>query len=170
VRARVFAPLGGARQALRDRGVEATVLACDNGSWPLDTALRFGGVEARAFRAALREHAPHLVVCSWMPMGVDWTATFRSCASVREYVLLGELFDGACGHNWLTWGNAAFREGHDKGHDEVQGHAVETPPHERDGWTMREVPEVSRWQLSRFASDTSDCEFNSYCVSVRRGG
>jgi hypothetical protein len=35
----------------------------------------------------------------------DWTSAFRQCASVREYVLVGEIDDGACGHPWKTWGH-----------------------------------------------------------------
>lgn len=154
------------RQELRSRQVPAQVIACDNGAWPLDAALRFDGVEALSYRAALRKHEPHVVLCSWMPMGADWTADFRACGSVREYLLLGECVDGACGHNFLTWGNAAFAT--DESTDDDAAHTL--PPSARDGWARREIVEISRWQLSRFAADVEDCEYNSCCVSFRRGG
>ncbi len=147
--------------------VDASLAANDNGSWPLPDALRFEGVEPLSFRAALRQHAPHLVLCAWMPMGIDWSADFRACASVHEYVLLGEVFDGACGHNFATWGNPAFGPTTEARVDGLPA----APPYEADGWTVQEVPEVARWQLSRFASDASDdCEWNSHCVSFRRRG
>lgn len=78
-------------------------------------------------------------------------------------MLLGEVYDGACGHNFATWGNPAYAP---------LGRANEPPPpppYKADGWAVHEVPEVARWQLSRFASDASDdCERNSHCVSFRR--
>ena len=33
--------------------------------------------------AALDAHSPDLVLCSWMPFGVDWTGAMRACRSVR---------------------------------------------------------------------------------------
>ena len=41
--------------------------------------------------AAVRERAPHLVLCSWMPLGVDWSAAFRAQSSVNEYLLVCAL-------------------------------------------------------------------------------
>ena len=38
--------------------------------------------------AAVAAAAPHVVVCSWMPLGVDWTAAFRACPSVASYLLV----------------------------------------------------------------------------------
>ena len=92
-------------------------------------------------------------------MGVDWTRAFRECGSVGEYLLLGEVYDGAVGHNWETWGNPAFADD-DK---------AATPPHARDGWELAEVPSVSRWMLSRYVSDVDDCECGSAAVAFRRG-
>ena len=92
--------------------------------------------------------------------GAVGTADFRACPAVQEYLLLGEVYDGACGHNFATWGNPAFAP---------PGRANEPAPYKADGWAVHEVPEVARWQLSRFASDASDdYERNSHCVSFRR--
>lgn len=67
------------------------------------------------------------------------TADFRACPAVQEYLLLGEVYDGACGHNFATWGNPAYAP---------LGRANEPPPpppYKADGWAVHEVPEVARW-------------------------
>jgi hypothetical protein len=61
-------------------------------------------VECLAVDEALAKYSPHIVVCAFMPLGMDWTRQFRSCSSVRAYVLLGETDDGCCGRPWATWG------------------------------------------------------------------
>ena len=52
----------------------------------------------------MHKHAPHLVICCWMPFREDWTAAFRECPTVDAYLLLGECDDGASGDPWATWG------------------------------------------------------------------
>jgi hypothetical protein len=47
-------------------------------------------VERLDAEAALSAHAPRIVLCSWMPSGIDWTCAMRACPSVHEYLLLGE--------------------------------------------------------------------------------
>ena len=32
--------------------------------------------------AALDAHSPDIVLCSWMPFGVDWTNALRACRTV----------------------------------------------------------------------------------------
>lgn len=145
------------RSALRARNVPATLVAIDNESWPVPHNSHFGGVEALSVSAALHKYEPHVVIASWMPMATDWTAAFRACPSVEEYLLLGECFDGACGHNWLTWGNLASAP-----------NDCAVPPFVADGWRIEEIPAISRWMLSRFASDVEDCEWNSCAVSFRK--
>ena len=61
-------------------------------------------VECADATDALVAHEPHVVICAFMPLGVDWTSAFRSCLSVRLYVMLGEVDDGCCGRPWATWG------------------------------------------------------------------
>lgn len=53
---------------------------------------------------AISEAMPHVVLASWMPIGVDWTAKMRATPSVLEYILIGETDNGICGDPWLTWG------------------------------------------------------------------
>jgi hypothetical protein len=50
-----------------------------------------------------------IAICSWMPMGIDWTQEMRD-NGVDECILIGECDDGKCGDNWLTFGNAEFRD------------------------------------------------------------
>ena len=110
------------------------------------------------YRAALARFRPDIVVCSWMPMGEDWTADFRACESVQEYVLVGEADCGCCGDHWRTFGNAAhapagFEEG-------------VAPPHEQDGFTKVYLDGVSRYCLERF--DSAHYGGNSRAVAFRR--
>jgi len=61
-------------------------------------------VERVAYKEALEKYQPDVVLCSWMPMGADWTEAMRATPTVEEYVLIGEKNDGCCGHPWKTWG------------------------------------------------------------------
>lgn len=80
-----------------------SIVATDSGERSIPPCIT-GSIELRDYRDALREHAPHIVICSWMPLGRDWTAAFRECTSVSAYLLLGECDDGASGDPWATWG------------------------------------------------------------------
>ena len=77
-----------------------SVVACDD--HPSSNPI--GIVERADYKAALSTYRPHLVLCSWMPMGVDWSADFRRGArrgvhgkgfsarrNLGEYILLGEV-------------------------------------------------------------------------------
>ena len=105
-----------------------------------------GGVERLSVVGSLEKYGPRadaddntrlIVICSWMPPGLDWTADFRRPIAVdgggpragatatagsvadsemrlvEEYILIGEADDGSCGHNWRTWGNPDFRDDDD---------------------------------------------------------
>ena len=71
------------RQRLEGR---AHVVAVDDCSSHI---ARRGEVHVLDQATALGQFAPQIVLASWMPSGCDWTAGFRACASVREYLLLG---------------------------------------------------------------------------------
>lgn len=96
-----------------------------------------------------------IVLCSWMPMGQDWTALFRQ-ANVDEYILIGEAEDGSCGHNWETWGNPDFYDSQpppqqqnvkdDDGDDDAT-----IPPYTRDGYVRWDMDDaLTPFQFSRF--------------------
>jgi len=90
-------------------GASVSMVACDNFTTNPPggeaNAASTRAVMKMHYRRALQVHAPEIVLCAWMPMGVDWSAAFRGCDSVHEYILLGECDDGAVGCNWATWGN-----------------------------------------------------------------
>jgi len=98
-----------------------------------------------------------IVLCSWMPMGQDWTALFRD-SGVDEYILIGEADDGSCGHNWWTWGNPAFAE-------DDQGSSPPIPPYEEDGYIRWDMDVLTPFQFSSF-----DCKVSksSKTVSFRK--
>ena len=60
------------------------------------------------FRKALKRYNPDIVICSWMPMSEDWSQVIRNNPHVKEYILIGEWWDGCVGNNWFTWGNPHF--------------------------------------------------------------
>lgn len=70
----------------------ARVVAVDDGSSRIATQAE---VHLLDQASALARFAPQIVLACWMPSGCDWTAGFRACASVREYLLLGH--PSACG-------------------------------------------------------------------------
>lgn len=95
----VGAGRGELARALRQQGI--AVYASDDGSW-LDGRLHWPSllphdVSRLGYAEALRLERPALVLCSWMPRGEDWTPAFRACATVKEYLLLGEAQGGATG-------------------------------------------------------------------------
>ena len=45
--------------------------------------------------AALNACSPDVVLCSWMPFGMDWTSAMRACRTVRvmpRSVVLGSMW------------------------------------------------------------------------------
>ena len=143
-----------------------TLVATDNMSWNIFVRAQ---VEKLSVEDALAKYAGYskdvevgdkrqlIVLCSWMPMGEDWTRLFRD-TGVEEYILIGESDDGSCGHNWLTWGNAAFRDDHGDNESAV-------PPYQRDGYQRWDMDVLTPFQFSSF-----DCAVSksSKTVSFRR--
>ena len=92
-----------------------------------------------------------IVVCSWMPMGQDWTRLFRE-AGVDEYILIGEADDGSCGHVVETWGQSSADE-------------TAPPAYESSGYRRRDLVDLHPYQFSRF--DTKQSK-NGMTVSFRK--
>ena len=113
-------------------GVVLDIIATDSGARRLPTIC---AVEAEDHVIALGTHQPQIVLCSWMELGEDWTRAFRDCISVNEYVLIGEIDDGCCGHPSDTWG---YMPGSD-----------DTPaPHDADGFVRVELG-LSQYQVCK---------------------
>jgi hypothetical protein len=106
-------------------------VATDDGSWSIFPKAQ---VERLSVEAALQKYAtPNaLILCSWMPLGVDWTSTFRR-HNVQEYIVIGEADDGSCG-NQDTW-------------DDVL--------HEREGYRRQDLVDLLPFQFSRFDCSVS---------------
>ena len=155
-------------RALAAAGVPATLSATDSFKRGLATAPGASVLEMDV--AAALETKPHIVLCAFMPLGEDWTAAVRACASVRAYVLLGEVDDGCCGQPWKTWGYLAADArddtcsvpstssdedeeedgggggggGRGEGWRRVWEQRPEDTPFGADGWARRELPEMSK--------------------------
>lgn len=139
----------------RSSGGSPTIIAIDDGSW---NVTKKSSVQRMTAAEAVEKYATvnHVIVlCSWMPMGIDWTATFRR-NGVSEYILIGESYDGNCGDNWETWGNPEFRSDDD---------SREVPPYEQDGYEPFHLSNLSPYSFSRF--DSSDSS-NSATVAFRK--
>jgi len=99
-----------------------------------------------------------VAVAAWMPSGVDWTESFRRSTKLVEYILIGEAWDGCCGHNWRTHGNISFADSSEE----------TRPPYERDGFEKTELRHLSKLQLSRY--DCKQFAGSSRTFSFRRRG
>ena len=152
------------------------IVAVDDGSWRI---LQKADVQKMNAEEAMKQYSSDdntqvIVLCSWMPMGIDWTSLFRKF-NPSEYILIGECDDGGCGDNWETWGNRAVLT--DIGHelaeamttsaeeDATEADSSEsaeqiptppiTPPHEVDGYKRIDIDDLVPYQLSRFDSSAS---------------
>ncbi|CAJ1965457.1 unnamed protein product [Cylindrotheca closterium] len=132
------------------------MVSTDDGSWGIFAKAK---VEKLNVEEALEKYGKlsqdeHLVVlCSWMPQQVDWTAQFRE-SKVDEYILIGEADDGSCGHGWDTWGNYTFAPSES-----------DIPPFQQDGYQRWDMDSLIPFQFSRFDSAISR---SSKTVSFRR--
>jgi hypothetical protein len=151
--------------------VTPTVVATDDGSWKIDPK---ADVEKISVSQALEKYSPFdengkrkhqlIVICSWMPMGIDWTQEFRD-NGVDEYILIGECDDGNCGHNWLTFGNDEFKDDIDIGEEPKAMSPRVIAPYKVDGFERRDLEKNSLLQYSRFDSRVSG---SSKTISFRR--
>ena len=145
-----------------------TIVATDDGSWNIQPR---GSVERMSVSQAMKRYgpqnsllannnsAPHqlIVLCSWMPMGIDWTRNFRQ-AGADEYILIGECDDGGCGHNWDTWGNPNFRDEEmdtDGADNQLIKKNTLEPEYRVDGFERKNMDDLSALQFSRYDSRIS---------------
>jgi hypothetical protein len=151
------------------------VLATDDGSWNLEMKadLEMLNVKDSMAKYGKKGHPDEqnrrqlIVLCSWMPMGEDWSADIRS-GGADEYILIGESDDGNCGDNWMTWGNPDFFDSAIEGPAGRQNDEIATdmiPPYSMDGYVRTNLDELSKLQFSRFDSRESS---TSSTVSFRQ--
>ena len=139
----------------------SAVVATDDGSWKIRPRFEVENIGVAEAVAKYRQKCDQLIVlCSWMPMGVDWTAEIWANGA-DEIILIGECDDGNCGDNWLTWGNLELREDIEEA---AVGDAL-LAPYKSNGYKRFDLEDLSRWQCSRFDSSVSS---NSKTVSFRK--
>ena len=148
------------------RSTMPTFIATDDGSWGIFAK---ADVEKLNVHDTLSKYVMHkeegdnrevIILCSWMPMGVDWSKLFRD-ANVDEYILIGEADDGSCGHNWETWGNAAFASQESTN----SRPPAAMPPYQMNGYQRWDMDILSQFQFSRFDNAVSR---SSKTVSFRK--
>jgi hypothetical protein len=179
-------PHGKRRRLPRTRGRTVTpkivferqsvpeVVATDDGSWniaPLAPVESLGVEDALQKYNKNDESQQLIVLCSWMPMGIDWTAAFRH-HKVDEYILIGEYDDGNCGNNWQTWGNIDSRLEHPgasaQDADDLLADGAIVPVYESEGYKRVELDGLSNSHFSRFDSSLS-CTSKTFSFRRQNG-
>ncbi len=133
------------------------VVATDTGSWKIKQEFP---VENITNEEALKKYKPQIVISSWMPPRVDFTAAIRACPSVDEYLLIGEAY-GATGEPWLTWGQ----------HGMEQEDIDEPPVFEKENFYPKEIESISKEQLCKLdepSLDSSEGFSVSSTISFKR--
>lgn len=131
---------------------DISYIATDSGEWGIKPAFDHEPVEEMDVETSLRVHKPDIVICSWMPVQLDWSQHFRKTKSVQEYILIGETENGMCGDNWLTWGINP---------------AQVTPPFVADGFSRHDLHEMQKYQICWSDGSPHD-GIHSWTVSFRR--
>lgn len=116
-------------------GQQITIIATDSGEWNINVPFPVEQLDAEQ---ALTTYTPDMVLCSWMPLGIDFSEMIRQ-KKTQEYILIGD--SEACGKMWETWGipdEDALKQ--------------EVPPYEADGYIIQHMRELRKLQISRTTS------------------
>ena len=161
------APASSAQSQQNQYSKVPAIIAVDDGSWSISqkaSVEKMGVEEALATYCNIDDddgsRKQVIVLCSWMPMGVDWSALFRR-SNVDEYILIGECDDGSCGDNWETWGNQSFLTDdieeafEDEGSSPLASVSSTPRPFEMDGYKRIDIDDLVTYQFSRFDSAVS---------------
>jgi len=108
------------------------------------------------YKDALEEYEPLICICSWMPVGEDWTENFRNTPSIQEYILIGDEI--CCGHQWKSWGIA----------DDDDENLGKPPPYMRDQFYKEYLDEISQHQICRTDYSVTSDGNHSRTVSFKR--
>lgn len=125
------------RDAQSTGGVRVRVVATDDMSERVPVQFP---VERCSVQDAIAAMSPLIVIAQWMPLGEDWTAVFRQCPTVQEYLLIGP--------------------------PEVTGNVEKTWTVDFEGWEKIELLEVGKWQICR--CDSRDSIGHSTTILFRR--
>lgn len=138
---------GFIRQRLWALGIDdISVIATDSGEWEITPEAEVITMDQAE---AVQQYKPDIVISSWMPMQVDFTADFRTQPSVKEYILIGEVDHGCCGDQNKTWGAGS-----------------EQAAYQKDGFLRNDLTYISEKQICR--TDWHGAYIHSRTVSFLR--
>ncbi|HSX24709.1 MAG TPA: hypothetical protein VLG69_01960, partial [Candidatus Andersenbacteria bacterium] len=126
------------------KDVKAKLIPTDSMDWNIEPS--FPVIKMNA-KEALGKFAPDIVISSWMPNGKDWTYDMRQQESVREYILIGD--EEMCGSAIETWGRPNYDLPDKEREEEIKRVESEPSPWEKDGFSMKYLREISKFQLCR---------------------
>jgi len=106
--------------SLAKNHIKVHVVSCDNFADRIYTKFP---TEMMDVSEAIPQFLPTIVVCVWMPLGIDWTSIFRSTRSVQEYILIGP--------------------------PETTGHVIDTWKCAENDWEITELRGLSKLQICR---------------------
>lgn len=90
---------------------------------------------------AISTRKTQIIISSWMPRSVDWTAHMRVQQSVLEYILIGETDNGICGCPWKTWGFSSPWDWSDSDDSDFDASVSIALQSQEDGSCLRESKE-----------------------------
>ena len=114
-------------------------------------------------RRAIIKYQPTIIICSWMPSGIDFTGEIRLSKDCQEYILIGPPNTSTSGDAWATWGILSQELIDDYGLDK---NAIK--PYLADEWHRCELPELNKCTFCRFDVNGSEVGF-SKVTSFRKG-
>lgn len=109
-----------------------------------------------------------IIICSWMPFGIDYTKYFRNGSlrenniHIMEYILIGPTYPRlfSCGDDYHTWGVSDKKEKDD----------TIIAPFEKDGYEKINLEFLSDLQYCKFDTTTATAGFmrDSNTISFRK--
>ncbi len=99
-------------------------------------------VEKLAHKKAIKKFRPDIIICAWMPMGIDLSDEFRKEKNTKEYILIGPARLGIIGDYWKTWGIS---------HVEKRNifRKLILPPFIKDGFDYYELAHLAQNQICK---------------------
>jgi len=98
------------RNSFSELNEKPNFIATDNKDWEIkgDTNVA-DDVEKIDYKEALEKYKPTIVISCWMNVDVNWSLDFINTASVKEYILIGDVFRTAgFGAGWYLPENSGF--------------------------------------------------------------
>ncbi|XP_024393683.1 uncharacterized protein [Physcomitrium patens] len=121
----------------KNQGPVVRVVATDSGVRGLDGP----SVKKEDAIDAISTRKTQIIISSWMPRSVDWTAHMRVQQSVLEYILIGETDNGICGCPWKTWGFSSPWDWSDSDDSDFDASVSIALQSQEDGSCLRESKE-----------------------------